>query len=185
MFSFFVYIIIGILSFMMASMYKYSTTSISFLTDFVPTRIHRWFWILTTLGILICLYLSYKTVMSLQQVGVAEDKLLVYNDNQQMLSFFINMGFIIMIIASNLSSLFSRKLIWQFYIVTFFVYASFAIMNFFFLEDTMFNFKKLNQLWEGEINFSSFKGYLTLLTSAILCFGSALIIRWGLVKEVD
>lgn len=183
MFSFFVYLIIGILSFMMASIFKYSTTSISFLTEFVPSRIHRWFWILTSVGVVICLYLSYKTYMSLQQVGVAEDKLLVYNDNEQMLTFFINMGFIVMIIASNLSSLFSRKLVWMFYIITFLVYSGFAILNFFFLADTMFNFKKFNQLWEGEINFSALKGYLTLLMSAILCFGSAFIIKWGLVKE--
>jgi hypothetical protein len=62
------------------------------------------------------------------------------------------------------------------------IYALFAIVDNFFLEDVFFQFKKLNQLWQGDFNFASIKGYLSLIFCAGLCAFNAVMTGWGLKK---
>ncbi len=181
MFSFLTYLIILGIGIMMANVYRYSVSNIS-MFKIEPERLHKAFWGAVLVGIVICAYLSYRTILSFREAGVAEDKLHLYHDNEQMLIFFLNLGFIVMIVLSNLSSMASKRLLWPFYIVTFLVYSLFAVIDNFFLEDVLFQFKKINQLWNGEFNLASIKGYLMLITTAVLCSFNALMISWGLKK---
>lgn len=167
---------------MMANVYRYSVSNIS-MFQIAPVQIKKVFWGAALAGIAICAYLSYRTILSFWDAGVAEDKLHLYHDNEQMLIFFLNLGFIVMIVLSNTISMASKRVLWPFYMGTFLVYALFAVIDNFFLEDVFFQFKKINQLWNGEFNVASIKGYLMLITTVALCTFNALIIKWGIEQK--
>ncbi|MCW3127049.1 MAG: hypothetical protein JWO03_2707 [Bacteroidetes bacterium] len=113
---------------------------------------------------------------------MAEDKAHIFEDYQNMLIYFLNLGFILMIILANVHSMASKKISWRFYFFTFGVYASFAVIDNFFLEDTFFHFKKMNQLWQGEFSFASLLGYFSLFISGLLVAFNAYMTSWGLKK---
>lgn len=181
MLSFLTYIIVGLIGLMMGTVYKRSFSNMEILR-FNPARIARIYTILTVIGVSICLFLSYKSIHAFSEIGMAEDKAHIFEDYQNMLVYFLNLGFILMIVLANVHSMASKKVSWPFYIITFATYAAFAVIDNFFLEDTFFHFKKMNQLWQGEFSFASLLGYFSLFISALLVAFNAYMTSWGLKK---
>jgi hypothetical protein len=133
-------------------------------------------------GLAVCGYLSFRSVYSFSDTGLAEDKAHLFEDNQAMLVYFLNLGFIILMVLSNLHSFVSKKISWVLYLLTFGIYAAFAIIDNFFLQDTFFHFKKMNQLWKGEFLFANIWGFVSLFFSAALTVFNAYMTYWGLKK---
>lgn len=181
MLSFLTYIIVGLIGLMMGTVYKRSFSNLEILR-FRPSRIARVYAITTVIGVSICLFLSYKCIHAFSERGMAEDKAHIFEDYQSMLIYFLNLGFILMIIFSNLHSMASKKVTWVLYLLTFGVYAAFAVIDDFFLEDTFFHFKKMHQLWQGEFSLASISGILSLTFSAALTAFNAYMTSWGLKK---
>jgi uncharacterized membrane protein YbjE (DUF340 family) len=182
MLSFLTYIIVGLLGLMMGTVYKRSFSNVEMLR-ISPHKIARIYGIIVFLSALICAYLSYKAISSFTaQDADAEGKAQFFQDYQSMLVYFLNLGFILMIIFSNLHSFAAKKISWLLYLLTFGIYASFAVIDNFFLQDTFFHFKKMNQLWAGEFSFANFLGYFNLIASAGLTVFNAYMTYWGLKK---
>jgi hypothetical protein len=179
--SFFTYIVVGLIGLMMGTVYKRSFSNLEILRV-NPYKIARLYTVLTVIGVSFCLYLSYKSIHAFSEIGMAEDKAHIFEDYQNMLVYFLNLGFILMIVLANLHSMASKKITWALYFFTFGVYASFAVIDNFFLEDTFFHFKKMNQLWQGEFSFASLLGYSSLFISALLVAFNAYMTSWGLKK---
>ena len=166
---------------MMGTVYKRSFTNMEILR-FNPARISRIFTVLAIVGIGICLLLSYKSIHAFSEIGMDEDKKHIFEDYQSMLIYFLNLDFILMIILANVHSMASKKISWLFYLFTFGTYASFAVIDNFFLEDAFFHFKKSHQLWKGEFSFANLWGYISLFISASLTAFNAYMTWWGLKK---
>jgi hypothetical protein len=146
-------------------------------------KIRNFFWIICVLCIALCAYLSFKTIDAFGQIGEAEERLYVFQEFEMMLTFFLNLGFILLITIVNLTSIASKKTRWVLYAVIFLIYSGFSVMDNFFLAYAMFQFKKLNQLWKGEFNLSYVKGYFTLFVCLALCVFNALMMRWAINKK--
>lgn len=166
---------------MMGTVYKRSVSNIIFL-QFNPAKIIRFYWMSAGVGLVICAFLSFMAIRAFQSAGEAEDKMLLFQDYESTLIYFLNLGLIVLIVLSNLCSMASKKVLYYLYTVSFAIYALFAIVDNFFLEDAFFQFKKLNQLWQGDFNFASIKGYLSLIFCAGLCAFNAVMTGWGLKK---
>jgi hypothetical protein len=174
---------VGLLGLMMGTVYKRSFSNIAMLSNINPFKVARIYGVIVLLSAIVCAYLSYKAIATFTAKDILpEDKAHFFEDYQSMLIYFLNLGFILMIIFSNLHSFVSKKISWQFYLQTFGIYAAFAIIDNFFLEDTFFHFKKMNQLWQGEFSFASITGYLSLLISLALTVFNAYMTYWGLKK---
>ena len=161
MLSFFTYIIVALIGIMMGTIYKRSFTNIELLR-LNPKKISRIFIGMVVIGEVVCGFLSYKSILAFNEAGLAEDRMHFFEDYQSMLIYFLNLGFINLIIFSNLHSFVAKKISWAFYVTTFIVYASFAVIDNFFLADAFFQFKKLNLLWRGEFSFANVAGYFSL-----------------------
>lgn len=182
MLSFLTYIITGLIGLMMGTVYKRSFSNVEMLR-ISPHKIARIYGIIVFLSILICGYLSYRAVAAFTaQDADAEGKAIFFQDYQSMLVYFLNLGFILMIIFSNLHSFAAKKISWLLYLLTFGIYASFAVIDNFFLQDTFFHFKKMNQLWQGEFSFANIVGYFNLIASAALTVFNGYMTYWGLKK---
>ena len=181
MLSFFTYIIVGLIGLMMGTIYKGSFSNLEILR-FRPSRVGRIYAVFTAILVGICIFLSYKSIHAFSEMGQAEDKKHVFEDYQSTLVYFLNLGFILMVILSNLHSMAAKKITWALYLFTFGIYASFAVIDNFFLEDAFFHFKKSHQLWQGEFSFANFWGYISLLISAALTAFNAYMTHWGLKK---
>jgi phosphate starvation-inducible membrane PsiE len=166
---------------MMGTIYKRSFTNVQML-NIAPARFARLFLICASIGIVICSFLSYKAIKSFHEVGMAEDMAHAFEDYESMLVYFLNLGFIVLMVISNLHSQVSKKISWYFYLLTFLIYATFAVLDNFFLEDAFFHFKKINLLWKGEFSLAEVGGYISLFIAAGLCVFNALMTRWGLKK---
>lgn len=182
MLSFLTYIIVGLIGLMMGTVYKRSFSNIEMLR-ISPYKIARLYSIIVLFIAVICGYLSYRAVAAFTaQDAMPDDKAQIFQDYQSMLVYFLNLGFILMIIFSNLHSFAAKKISWQFYLQTFGLYAAFAVIDNFFLQDTFFHFKKMNQLWQGEFSFANILGYFSLIVSAALTVFNAYMTYWGLKK---
>lgn len=182
MLSFFTYIVVGLIGLMMGTVYKESFSNLHILR-FSAYKVARIFAIIVLICAIICGYLSYKSIAAFSaQDAMPEDKAHFFQDYQSMLIYFLNLGFIMMIVFSNLHSFVSKKISWWFYLQTFGIYAAFAVIDNFFLQDTFFHFKKMNQLWQGEFSFASLTGYMSLIISAGLTLFNAYMTWWGLKK---
>ena len=182
MLSFLTYIIIGLIGLMMGTVYKRSFSNVEMLR-ISPHKIARIYGIIVFVSVLICGYLSFRSISSFTaQDAMPEDKAHFFEDYQSMLIYFLNLGFIVMLIFSNLHSFASKKISWLFYLLTFGIYAAFAVIDNFFLQDTFFHFKKMNQLWQGEFSFANIIGYFNLIASASLTIFNAYMTYWGLKK---
>ncbi|MFN8310871.1 MAG: hypothetical protein U0T73_12995 [Chitinophagales bacterium] len=181
MLSFFTYIVVALIGVMMGTIYKRSFTNIALL-QFNPATIQRIFLTMAVIGVLICGFLSYKAVLAFNEKTLAEDKMNIYNDYESMLIYFLNLGFIVLIFVANLHSFSSKKIQYASYLITFGIYAAFAVIDNFFLEDVFFQFKKFNQLWRGEFSFANIAGYFSLFLSAVLTAFNAYMVQWGLKK---
>ena|GEM_PF-2391075 len=182
MLSFLTYIIVGLLGLMMGTVYKRSFSNIEMLR-ISPYKVARIYSVIVLVSALICGYLSYKAITAFTaQDAMPEDKAHFFQDYQSMLIYFLNLGFILMIIFSNLHSFVSKKISWHFYLQTFGLYAAFAVIDNFFLQDTFFHFKKMNQLWQGEFSFANLVGYISLIISLALTVFNAYMTYWGLKK---
>jgi hypothetical protein len=167
---------------MMGTVYKRSFSNLEILR-FSPAKVARIYGIIALISALICGYLSYKSIAAFSASdAMPEDKVQFFEDYQSMLVYFLNLGFIVMMVFSNLHSFATKKISWLLYAQTFGMYAAFAIIDNFFLQDTFFHFKKMNQLWQGEFSFASLLGYLSLFTSAGLTVFNAYMTYWGLKK---
>jgi hypothetical protein len=158
---------------MMGTVYKRSFSNIEMLR-ISPHKVARIYSIIVLLSAIICGYLSFKAIAAF----TAQDAM----PDQSMLVYFLNLGFILMMIFSNLHSFASKKISWYFYLQTFGIYAAFAVIDNFFLQDTFFHFKKMNQLWQGEFSFANILGYFSLIISAGLTVFNAYMTYWGLKK---
>jgi len=165
----------------MGTIYKQSFSNVQML-NIAPAKFSRLFVILVGIGIVICSFLSFKAIKSFHEAGMAEDMAHSYEDYESMLIYFLNLGFIVLTIVSNLHSQASKNISWHFYLTTFLIYAGFAVLDNFYLEDAFFHFKKMNQLWKGEFSMASLSGYISLFIAAVLCVFNALMTRWGLKK---
>lgn len=166
----------------MGTVYKRSFSNIAMLR-LSPARVARSFGIIALISAIICGYLSFKAVAAFTaQDAMPEDKAHFFQDNQSMLMYFLNLSFIVMIVFSNLHSFAAKKISWFLYAQTFGMYAAFAIIDNFFLQDTFFHFKKMNQLWQGEFSFANILGYFSLVVSASLTVFNAYMTYWGLKK---
>ncbi|MFN8276118.1 MAG: hypothetical protein U0T84_01420 [Chitinophagales bacterium] len=172
---------VGLIGLMMGTVYKRSVSNIEFFR-FEPARVNRLFYVMVAIGVILCSYISYRAILAFNEKTLAEDKMIIYNDFESMLIYFLNLGFIVLMALANIHSFVSKKIQWLSYAVTFSVYALFAIVDNFFLEDVFFQFKKLNQLWSGEFSFASIAGYFSLLLSAALTAFNAYMVSWGLKK---
>lgn len=184
MFTIIIYILITLIGIMMGTVYKRSVSSVSGL-KFEPLKVRKLYWRLATAIILLCAFLSYKAIKSFHETGMAEDKMQRFQDYESMLIFFLHIGFMGLIILSNVYSMSAQKVRIAMYIFTFAIYAIFVVLDDFLLEDALFQFKKINQLWEGDFNFSSIKGYLSLLFCAALCAFNALMTHWGIKDKMQ
>jgi hypothetical protein len=182
MLSFFTYIIVGLIGLMMGTVYKRSFSNMEILR-FSPYKIARTYGIIVLASAVICGYLSYRSIAAFSaQDAMPEDKAHFFQDYQSMLVYFLNLSFILMMIFSNFHSFVSKKISWIFYLQTFGIYAAFAVIDNFFLQDTFFHFKKMNQLWQGEFSFANITGYISLVISAGLTVFNAYMTYWGLKK---
>ncbi len=182
MLSFLTYIIVGLIGLMMGTVYKRSFSNIEMLR-ISPYKVARLYGIIVLCSAIICGYLSYRAVtVFTAQDAMPEDKAHFFQDYQSMLIYFLNLGFILMIILSNLHSFVANKISWQFYLQTFGIYAACAGRDNFFLQDTVVHFKKMNQLWQGEFSFANIVGYVSLFVSASLTVFNAYMTYWGLKK---
>ena len=168
---------------MMGTVYKRSFSNVEMLR-ISPYKIARLYSIIVLLSALVCGYLSYRAITSVspQNAMPADLKANIFQDYQSMLVYFLNLGFILMIIFSNLHSFASKKISWVLYLQTFGIYAAFAVIDNFFLQDSFFHFKKMNQLWQGEFSFANILGYFSLVISAALTVFNAYMTYWGLKK---
>jgi hypothetical protein len=166
---------------MMGTVYKRTFTNLEVLR-FNPARIARIYYIITALAVGVCLFLSYKAIHAFSEIGMAEDKAHIFEDYQNMLVYFLNLSFIVMMVLANVHSMASKKISYLLYFFTFGSYAAFAIIDNFFLQDTFFHFKKMNQLWQGEFSFANFWGFISLFISAGLTAFNAYMTYWGLKK---
>ncbi|HEY0262165.1 MAG TPA: hypothetical protein VGB95_04005, partial [Chitinophagales bacterium] len=156
-------VLIGI---MMATLYKRSVSSISGL-EIDPIKIRNWYWRVLISLLVLCAFLCYKSISSFHEAdNVAEDQVQRSQDYASMLTFFLNVGFMILIVLCNVYSMRIKKVRILPYLFTFLIYAGFVFLDDFVMEDAIFEFKKINQLWQGEINFASAKGYVSLLSCA-------------------
>ena len=182
MLSFLTYIIVGLIGLMMGTVYKRSFSNIEMLR-ISPYKIGRIFTVIVIASAVVCGYLSFKAVAAFTaQDAMPEDKAHFFQDYQSMLIYFLNLGFILIMVFSNLHSFASKRISWKLYLQTFGIYAAFAVIDNFFLQDTFFHFKKMNQLWQGEFSFANFMGYFSLIVSAGLTFFNAYMTYWGLKK---
>ncbi len=167
---------------MMGTVYKRSFSNVEMLR-ISPHKLGRVYAVIVALSAIVCAYLSYRAVAAFTtQDAMPEDKALFFQDNQSMLVYFLNLGFILMLVFSNLHSFAAKKISWIFYLLTFGIYAAFAVIDNFFLQDTFFHFKKMNQLWQGEFSFANIMGYFNLIASAGLTAFNAYMVYWGLKK---
>jgi TRAP-type mannitol/chloroaromatic compound transport system permease small subunit len=97
-----------------------------------------------------------------------------------MLTFTSNLAFIALVSLANLTSIASKNVRWILYGFVFVFYAGFTVVDNFLLADVMFEYKKLNQLWKGEFNLSTLKGFLSLFICLALCIFNAFMIRYSL-----
>ena len=182
MLSFLTYIIVGLIGLMMGTIYKRSFSNLEVL-KLSPAKLVRTYSFIVFFAAVICGYLSYRAIATFTTTdAMPEDKAQFFQDYQSMLIYFLNLGFIAMIVFSNLHSFAAKKISWFLYLQTFGIYAAFAIIDNFFLQDTFFHFKKMNQLWQGEFSFANIVGYLSLFISAGLTVFNAYMTYWGLKK---
>ena len=175
------FICILVIGFMMGTIYRHSTSHTT-VFNFDYKKIRLAFWITTAVIVVICDFLCFRTMDVLDNMGEANDKAHIFLDNEMMLVFFMNLGFLMMMVLSNLVSIAARSVRWLLYIVTFIVFGGFAYIDNFMLGNTLFEFKKLNQLWLGEFNLAPLKGYLSLAISFALCVFNAAMTFWSLRK---
>jgi hypothetical protein len=182
MLSFFTFIIVALIGLMMGTIYKRSFSDLQILR-FKPSRVAYIFSVTALIFALICGFLSYKAILAFSaKDALPEDKAHFFEDYQSMLVFFLSIGFILMIIFSNLHSFASKKISWVFYLQAYGFYAAFSVMDNFFLQDTFIHFKKVNQLWEGGFSFASIAGYIGLIVPAGLAVFNGYMTYWGLKK---
>jgi|688.fasta_scaffold487066_2 hypothetical protein len=179
MFIFFTYIIVLAVGFMMGTIYKQAFFHINVPKfDYKATR--NIFWIIFLSAVSICSYLSFKTIDAFGQIGEAEERLYVFQEYEMMLTFTSNLAFIALVSLANLTSIASKNVRWILYGFVFVFYAGFTVVDNFLLADVMFEYKKLNQLWKGEFNLSTLKGFLSLFICLALCIFNAFMIRYSL-----
>lgn len=169
----------------MATVYKRSVSSISGL-EIDPIKVRRWYWrVFIGLSVL-CLFLCYKSISSFSDEGsMAEDQMQRSQDYASTLTFFLNVGFMLLIVLCNVYAMRTKEVRLLPYLFTFLMYAAFVVLDNFIMEDALFQFKKINQLWQGEINFANVKGYVTLLFCGALVAFNALMTRWGIEDKVQ
>ena len=137
MLTFFTYIIVLAVGFMMGTIYKQAFFHIN-LPKFDYKKTRNIFWIICLISIAICGYLSFKTIDAFGQVGEAEERLYVFQEYEMMLTFTLNLSFISLIFLANLTSIASKKVRWILYGVVFVFYAGFSVVDNFLLADVMF-----------------------------------------------
>lgn len=184
MFTIITNILIVLIGIMMATVYKRSVSSISGL-QIDPIAVRKLYWCVAGVLIVLCAFLSYKAISSFHEDGIAEEQMQRSQDYESMMIFFLNIGFMVLIVLSNVYSMRAMEVRISMYVFTFLIYAGFVVLDDFLLEDALFQFKKINQLWEGDFNFSSLKGYLTLIFCAVLCAFNALMTYWGIKDKVQ
>jgi hypothetical protein len=85
-------------------------------------------------------------IRAFQSAGEAEDKMLLFQDYESTLIYFLNLGLIVLIVLSNLCSMSSKKVLYYLYAVSFAIYALFAIVDNFFLEDACFSVQEIKSI---------------------------------------
>ena len=99
---------------MMGTVYKRSVSNIIFL-QFNPAKIIRFYWMSAGVGLVICAFLSFMAIRAFQSAGEAEDKMLLFQDYESTLIYFLNLGLIVLIVLSNLCSMASKKVLYYLY----------------------------------------------------------------------
>lgn len=185
MFTVIIYILIGLIGVIMGTLYKRSISSISGL-KFEPKKVRKLYWRFAFLMIVLYAFLCYQAIKSFHQdVPLAEDKMHRFQDYELMLIYFLNIGFMVMIILSNVYSMSAQNVRIPMYVFTFLIYAAFVVLDNFMLEDALFQFKKINLLWQGDFNLAYIKGYLSLLFCAGLCAFNAFMTHRGIKDKTQ
>lgn len=95
-----------------------------------------------------------------------------------------NLIFIILLFAANL--IFIAKRYWDTFIWTGIIFLTFTLLDWWWLSEIVFHYKKSNDLWEGESNLGPFAGiFIALFGLAVTTLNYFILKRIYKEKETD
>lgn len=143
MFSIIIYILIPALGFMMAFLYKKSTTSAQFFNPDPKRSLKIFLWVFVIA--LICVFVfSYFELNALAQSQIPQEAKLKYLNIRQLMYFFLNLLFFSLIVIANVYSQSLKNIALVPYLLAFAFYA------FFILNDT-FRIADYYSLWQKTV----------------------------------
>ncbi len=131
-------------------------------------------------GICLLFIFSYLTYRSLIMGSYAKENVTQFYNNNRYLTNANNLVFIILLFVSNI--LFIRHRYWDTFIWTGLIFFTFALIDWWWLSEIVFHYKKKNDLLEGESNLMPFFGIAIALFVMGLTIGNYLLLKL-LVKE--
>lgn len=126
---------------------------------------HKIFLSLAIIGILILAAISYLSVNALKNGTDAKINSINFYQFHNMLTKGNFLLFVILLFVSNI--MYIRQKYWDTFIWTGLIFLAFTIIDWFWLSDMIFHYKKKNNLWQGETNLGYFVGFVF----AFLSFG--------------
>lgn len=138
---------------------------------------HKFFFGIAIIGIIILAVFSYLSKNALISNENAAENLKVFNNYYNYLSKGNLLLFVILLFVSNIMYLNGKY--WDTFVWTGIIFLGFNIVDWFWLSDIYFHYKKSNQLWHGETDLSYIVGFFFTFLGFML-----IILNLGILKII-
>ncbi|MFM9945395.1 MAG: hypothetical protein ACKVQB_09215 [Bacteroidia bacterium] len=145
-------------------------------------RSHTIFFILALVGILILFIYTYLAQRPLSLDGNAREtvqKAYHFNKNLTIGNFIV---YVILLFVSNI--MYIRQRYWDTFIWAGLIFSTFTLLDWWWLSEMVFHYKKTNDLWEGESNLYPFFGIIIALFGLFIAVLNYLSLK-RIYKEKD
>ena len=130
---------------------------------------HKIFFAIAFIGIIVLSSFTFLAVNSLKSLENAHTNSLNFQKYYGLLTKGYLILFAILLLVSNI--MYIRNKVWATFIWTGIIFLAFTIIDWFWLSEMIFHYKKKNKLWEGESNLGYIVGFLfAFLSFCIIVF---------------
>ncbi|MDQ3132884.1 MAG: hypothetical protein M3Q99_19210 [Acidobacteriota bacterium] len=120
-------------------------------------------------------FLSYYSWSWLQSIGAPQNVVLSYEYWSTLSWSYLWISTVILLIIANFLH-WKTRLAWALW-TTFLYFATFIIVRYFWLDQSFFQYKKANNLWQGEFSIAPLFGVLLCVVAAVIVFFNQFLIK--------
>lgn len=143
-------------------------------------KAHSLFFGLALGGILILFIFTYLAQHSLINGLNAKENVIAFYKYNRYLTIGTFLVYLVLLLVANL--MYIKQRYWDTFIWAALIFMTFAIIDWWWLSQTIFQYKKLHDLWLGEFSIGPFVGVMIALFGAVIAIGNYALLK-RFVKE--